>query len=208
MAEQTFGKTYNNENYLRDCDRLGGLTHPKQTRGAIVAARCLAGPNPTMRCEHAATGVAIVVVGPVIEAGPYPSEEKVSAKAEATKAVVVKMQEAVAIKMAETPVVEVSEMPAEESMTANMTAKTMTVKTMTAKTMAAKTAVAAKTTVAAATETTAAMATAMCHRAGRHRRGAEHNGRGDCSKSHLPPHESLSFCQATTPRWRSSLRNS
>src|SRR4029077_19323354 len=99
----TFGKPYSNENYLRDRDRLGALTHPKQTPGAIVAARCLAGPNLPMGCEHAATGVAIVAVGPVIEAGPYASEEKVSAKAEATKAVAVKMAEAVAVKMAETP---------------------------------------------------------------------------------------------------------
>jgi hypothetical protein len=67
----------------------------------------------------------------------------------------------------------------------------------------------AKPAVAATTEAAAAMAAAATvrHRTGRHR-CAKRNSCDDRNQSRRPPHESLSFCRAPTPRWQASCRSS
>jgi hypothetical protein len=99
-------------------------------------------------------------------------------KAEVMKAIMVEVREAA--------MVEVADATGEEGVTAE--------------------AVTAKTAVT--TETSAAVAATMGHRAGRHCYGAQNDGRRDCYQACLPPHASLSFCQAPIPRWQPSLRNS
>ena len=98
IPEPPFGKSYK-------CRKLSpGSRPPRRSyptpskRDAVLAARLLAGPNPPIARRHAATAVAVVVIGPIIETRPDAGEEKVSAK---TDAVVVKAAEAAVVKMAE-----------------------------------------------------------------------------------------------------------
>src|ERR1700730_10216306 len=162
-------------------------------RGAVLAARLLAGPNPAIARRHATTAVAVVVIGPIIETRPYAGEEKVPAKAEA-----------VAVKTTEPAVVKMAEARASKAATNEAaTNEAMTGEDARPETMTAKPAVAAATEAAA----TMASAATVGHCAGRHR-GAKRNGRDDRNQSYRPLHESLSFCRAPTPRWRPSCRSS
>ena len=143
-------------------------------------------PNPAVARRHATTAVAVVVIGPIIETRPYAGEEKVSAKADA-----------VAVKTTEPAVVKMAEVRASKA----ATIEAMTGEAVSAETTTAKPAV-------AATEAAATMASATVrHCTGRHR-GAKRNSRDDRNQSYRPPHESLSFCQAPTPRWQPSCRSS
>jgi hypothetical protein len=103
-------------------------------------------------------------------------------KAEVMKAIMVEVHE--------TAMVEVADATGEEGVTAEAAT--------------AKTVVTTETSAAVA----ATMSATMGHRAGRHCCGAHNDGRRDCNQARLPPHASLSFCQAPIPRWQPSLRNS
>jgi hypothetical protein len=156
-------------------------SYPTPKQGARRRARglfLLADPNPATWREHAAAAVAIIVIGPIVETRPHSGEEEVPPKAEVMKAIMVEVREAA--------VVEVADATGEESMAAE----------------------AVTTETAMTAETSAAVAATMGHRAGRHCCGAQNDGRRDRNQACLPPHASLSFCQAPIPRWKPSLRSS
>jgi len=194
IPEPPFGKSYKCRKRSPE-SRPPRRSYPTPSkRGAVLAARLLAGPNPAIARRHATTAVAVVVIGPIIETRPYAGEEKVSAKAEA-----------VAVKTTQPAVVKMAEARASKAATIEAaTNEAMTGEAVSAETMTAKPAVAAAATEAAATMASAAT---VRHCTGRHR-GAERNSRDDRNQSYRPPHESLSFCQAPTPRWQPSCRSS
>jgi hypothetical protein len=155
------------------------LPHPQARRAAPCSRLVLlADPNPAAWREHAAAAVTIIVIGPIVETRPYSGEEEVPPKAEVMKAIMVEVREVA--------VVEVADATGEESMAAE----------------------AATTKTAMTAETSATMSATVGHRAGRHCCGAQADGRRDRNQACLPPHTSLSFCQAPIPRWQPSLRSS
>src|ERR1700738_1063057 len=122
IPEPPFGKSY------KCRKRSPGSRPPRRSyptpskRGAVLAGRLLAGPNPAIARRHATTAVAVVVVGPIIETRPYAGEEKVSAKAEA-----------VAVKTPEPAVVKRAKARASKAATIEaMTGEAVSAETMTA----------------------------------------------------------------------------
>ena len=183
IPEPPFGKSY------KCRKRSPGSRPPRRSyptpskRDAVLAARLLAGPNPPIARRHAATAVAVVVIGPIIETRPDAGEEKVSAK---TDAVVVKAAEAAVVKMAKARAGKATTI--EVATTEAATIEAMTGEAVSAEAMTAKPAVAAATKPAA----TMAAAATVRPRTGRHR-CAKRNSRDDRNQFRRPPHESLSF---------------
>jgi hypothetical protein len=97
IPEQPFGKNVQIPKAIsRIMTAQAVLPTPSKTGGAIVAARLLTDPNPTARREHAATALAVLVIGPIVESRPCSGEKEVPPKTEAMKAAVVKMGEVAA----------------------------------------------------------------------------------------------------------------
>jgi hypothetical protein len=191
IPEPPFGQSY------KCRKRSPGSRPPRRSyptpskRDAVLATRRLAGPNPPIARRHAATAVAVVVIGPIIETRPDAGEEKVSAKAEA---VVVKATEATEVKMAETRAGKATTI--KDATTEAATIETMTGEAVSAEAMTGKPAVATAATEAAATMASAAT---VRHRTGR-QCCAKRNSRDDRNRSCRPPHESLSsFAELRLP---------